>query len=72
LDSILWIASISKLFTAVSCLITVEKGLMTLDTNALDIIPEFSNLQHLTGFEETVDGNRVPKLEKISGPITVR
>ncbi|THX55790.1 hypothetical protein D6D11_03724, partial [Aureobasidium pullulans] len=71
LDSILWIASISKLFTAVSCLITVEKGLMTLDTNALDIIPEFSNLQHLTGFEETVDGNRVPKLEKISGPITL-
>jgi len=68
----MWIASISMLFTAVSCLIAVEKGLMTLDTNALDVIPEFSGLQHLTGFEEADVGHRVPKLENVSGPITVR
>lgn len=68
----MWIASISKLFTAVSCLIAVEKGLMTLDTNAREIIPEFSGLQHLTGFEGADLGNRVPILEKVSGPITLR
>lgn len=68
----MWIASITKLFTAVSCLIAVEKGLMTLDTNALDVVPEFSDLQHLTGFEEVGGGNRVPILEKVSGSITLR
>jgi len=68
----MWIASITKLFTAVSCLIAVEKGLMTLDTNALDVIPEFTDLQYLTGFEEVGVGNRVPILEKVSGPITLR
>ncbi|KAH8898078.1 beta-lactamase [Thozetella sp. PMI_491] len=41
LDSLLWIASCTKLVTAISCLQVVEKGLVTLDQPLSEILPEF-------------------------------
>ncbi|GAB7355306.1 hypothetical protein MBLNU459_g5840t2 [Dothideomycetes sp. NU459] len=72
LDSILWIASITKLFTAISCMVAVEQKLLTLDTNAREIIPEFVDLPLLSAIRESSDGTRIPILEQNDTPITLR
>ena len=72
MDSVLWIASISKLFTAVACMIAVEQKLVGLDDNVRDIVPELKTLDILTGFEESEKRPRKPILEKVTAPITLR
>ncbi|KAL7941081.1 esterase [Trichoderma barbatum] len=68
LDSLYWIASLTKLSTAVAVLIAVEKGLVTLDQNVRDIVPELAELDVLEGFDE--DGK--PRLRKCLAPISLR
>lgn len=55
-------------------MIAVEKGLITLDQNAREIIPELNDLDLLAGFEEHEIGEiaRTPILKKVSAPITLR
>ena len=68
LDSFFWIASLTKLSTAVATLIAVEQGLVTLDQNVRDIVPELKDLDVLEGF----DDNSVPLLRKCTAPISLR
>lgn len=51
-DSTFWIASSSKLLTAVSVLQCVAKGLLKLDEDIGTVLPEFANAQILTGFDD--------------------
>ncbi|OAA39377.1 beta-lactamase family protein [Metarhizium rileyi] len=68
LDSFFWIASLTKLSTAVATLIAVEKGLVTLDQNVRDIVPELACLDVLEGVAD--DGT--PCLKKCTAPISLR
>ena len=73
-DSVLWIASLTKLVTSIACMIAVEKGLVTLDQNIRDIIPELKDVDQLVGFEDHEIGEvaRKPILKKVTTPITLR
>lgn len=68
MDSLFWIASLTKLSTAVAALIAVEKGLVTLDQNVRDIVPELADIDVLKG----VDDDGTPQLSKCKGPISLR
>lgn len=70
-DSLLWIASLTKLVTSVACMIAVEKGLVTLDENVREIVPELEDLELLVGFEEG-GTPRKPILKKVTAPISLR
>ena len=72
MDSVQWIASLSKLFTAVACMIAVEQNLVGLDDNVRDIVPELKKLDILLGFEESEKKPRKPILEEVTAPITLR
>jgi methyl acetate hydrolase len=67
-DSVFWIASLTKLSTAIASLIAVEKGLVTLDQNVREIVPELAQLEVLEGFDE----NGTPRLRNCTSPITLR
>ncbi|EEH19494.1 hypothetical protein PABG_01813 [Paracoccidioides brasiliensis Pb03] len=66
-DTALWIASCTKLLTAISILQCVEKGLLDLDADLSDILPEFKTLKILTGFE-----GETPVYKKLERKITLR
>jgi CubicO group peptidase (beta-lactamase class C family) len=67
-DSVYWIASLTKLSTAVATLMAVERGLVTLDENVRNIVPELADIDILDGF----DKDRKPRLRKCNSPITLR
>ncbi|KAK7565432.1 beta-lactamase/transpeptidase-like protein [Phyllosticta citricarpa] len=54
-----WVASCSKLVTTIAALQCVEKGLLTLDGDIGDVLPEWKNPKILVGFEE--DGEPILK-----------
>lgn len=62
LDTILWIASCTKLMTMISALQCVERGLVGLDDDVSLILPEVDKYGVLTGFDEsTGEPTLVPK-----------
>ncbi|KAH8164921.1 hypothetical protein CIB48_g3325 [Xylaria polymorpha] len=68
LDSLHWIASLTKLSTAVATLIAVDQGLVTLDDDVRKIVPELAELDVLEGFDD--DGK--PRLRPCTAPISLR
>ncbi|KAI1297569.1 beta-lactamase/transpeptidase-like protein [Xylaria venustula] len=68
LDSVMWIASCTKVVTALAALQCCERGLLTLDGPIYDVLPEFRGLPIIKRFNE--DGS--PVLEPHSKPITLR
>lgn len=70
-DSVMWIASLTKLVTAIACMIAVEKGLITLDQNVREIVPELGDVEVLLGFEEG-EAPRKPITKKTDAPISLR
>jgi CubicO group peptidase (beta-lactamase class C family) len=70
-DSVLWIASLTKLVTSIACMIAIEQGLLTLDENVREIVPELKDLDLLVGFEEG-EHPRKPILKKTTAPISIR
>lgn len=68
LDSTFWIASSSKLLTAVSVLQCVAKGLLKLDEDIGTVLPEFADIQVLTGFS----GDGKPQLRPAETKPTLR
>ncbi|KAI9647390.1 hypothetical protein NHQ30_003775 [Ciborinia camelliae] len=52
LDSVMWFASCTKLLTTVAAMQCVERGLLSLDGDICDVLPEFKGVQILTGFDE--------------------
>jgi methyl acetate hydrolase len=51
LDTVFWIASMTKPITAAAAMQFVERGLMELDTPAAEIVPELARARVLVGFD---------------------
>ncbi|CAD6443446.1 9651a630-2275-43db-bdea-15e8df808855 [Sclerotinia trifoliorum] len=52
LDNVMWLASCTKLVTTIAALQCVERGLLSLDGDICEHLPEFKGVQILTGFDE--------------------
>lgn len=72
LDAVMWYASCTKLITSIAAMQCVERGLLKLDDDVSEILPELKGLQILTGFEEDADENDKPVLVDNVKPITLR
>lgn len=68
LNTVMWIASCTKLMTSICCLQLVERGLVSLDEPVYKYIPELESFNVLSGFED--DGK--PIEVKHTKPITLR
>jgi CubicO group peptidase (beta-lactamase class C family) len=68
-DTLMWVASCTKLMTTVAVMQCVEKGLFTLDEDISRILPEWKSPDILTGFEEKTGE---PILRKATKVITLR
>ncbi|KAK5634772.1 hypothetical protein RRF57_010485 [Xylaria bambusicola] len=68
LDTVMWIASCTKVVTALAALQCCERGLLTLDGPIYDVLPEFRGLPIIKRFNK--DGS--PVLEPHSKHITLR
>jgi methyl acetate hydrolase len=68
LDTVMWIASMTKVVTSVAAMQLVEQGRIGLDEPLGDRIPELASLQVLEGF----DGDGVPRLRAAQRPVTLR
>lgn len=67
LDSTFFLASTSKLVTTIAALQCVEKGHFTLDEDVTRILPEFKDIQILTGFnEESGEPTLIPSTNVIT------
>ncbi|KAI9374210.1 beta-lactamase/transpeptidase-like protein [Aspergillus egyptiacus] len=72
LDSLFWIASMTKVVTAVAVVQLVERGVLSLDEDVRERIPELRDIQILQGMERDASGRDVPKLGPIKGKLTLR
>ncbi|KAG9195851.1 hypothetical protein G6011_00972 [Alternaria panax] len=68
LDTMMWVASCTKLMTSICAMQLVESGKITLDEPVYRVVPELENFKVLTGF--TDEG--APIEEKHKAPITLR
>src|SRR5580765_8510781 len=68
LDTVCWIASMTKALTSTAAMQQVEKGQLTLDGPISDVLPELSKVQVLEGF----DDSGAPRLRPPTRPITLR
>lgn len=68
LDSVFWIASMTKAVTAAGAMQLVEQGKLSLDAPIGEVLPDLAKLQVLEGF----DANGEPKLRPAKGAITLR
>lgn len=50
-DTLIWLASATKIVTATASLIAVDKGLFRLDDVASKYIPELEDMEILVGFD---------------------
>ena len=69
MDNIMAIASCTKLMTSIAAMQCVERGLVTLDTDVAEILPELAAQGILTGFDQETGE---PVLNKRQNPITLR
>jgi methyl acetate hydrolase len=68
LDTIVWIASMTKAITATAAMQLVERGKLSLDRPAAEVVPELARAQVLDGF----DGAGKPRLRAAKRPITLK
>ncbi|THV08217.1 beta-lactamase/transpeptidase-like protein [Dendrothele bispora CBS 962.96] len=68
-DSVMWIASCTKLVTSVAVMQLVERGLVDLDEDISRVLTEWKNPEILEGFEE---GTGKPILRSAKNKITLR
>lgn len=68
LDSVFWIASMTKAVTAAGAMQLVEQGKLSLDAPIDEVLPDLAAPQVLEGFDESGE----PKLRRASKPITLR
>ncbi|KAH7087523.1 beta-lactamase/transpeptidase-like protein [Paraphoma chrysanthemicola] len=69
LDTVMWIASCTKLMTSISAIQLVERGLVGLDEPVYKHIPELESFKILSGFEES---SGKPIIKENNTPITLR
>jgi methyl acetate hydrolase len=67
-DTVVWIASMTKAITSVAAMQLVEKGHLTLDTPAADVVPALAQVQVLTGF----DASGTPQLRPPRRAMTLK
>ena len=67
LDTVFRLFSMTKAVGSVAAMILIERGRLSMDTLAADILPEFGALQRLTGFDGDIPLYAPPKT-----PVTVR
>jgi CubicO group peptidase (beta-lactamase class C family) len=68
LDTVFWIASMTKAVTSVAAMQLVERGLIDLDEPLGARFPELADLQVLEGFDAAGE----PQLRPARGPVTMR
>jgi methyl acetate hydrolase len=68
LDSVVWIASMTKAITATAAMQLEERGKLTLERPAAEVVPELAKAAVLDG----VDGAGKPRLRAPRRPITLR
>ena len=68
LDSVFWIASMTKAITAAAGMQLVEQGKLSLDTPIGKVLPDLASPQVLEGF----DAKGEPKLRPAKKPVTLR
>src|SRR5215470_4267293 len=68
LDTLVWIASMTKAVTATAAMQQVERGTLSLDRPAQEVVPELGQAHVLEGF----DASGRPKLRAPRRPITLR
>ncbi|KAL1602387.1 hypothetical protein SLS60_005803 [Paraconiothyrium brasiliense] len=69
LDTICWLASMTKLLTSVACLQAVEAGIVDLDKPVADVLPEVGKYGIMTDFD---DEKNEGVFEPHRTPITLR
>lgn len=67
-DSVFWIASMTKAVTSAGAMQLVEQGKLSLDAPIGEVLPDLAAPQVLEGFDESGE----PKLRPASKPITLR
>src|SRR6195256_2404615 len=67
LDTVFWLLSMTKAFTATACMQLIEQGRLHLDDDAAQYLPELASPQILEGFAE--DGT--PRLRLAKGAVKV-
>lgn len=67
-DTVMWVASMTKAITGVAAMQQVERGALSLDAPAADVIPYLSTVKVLDGFDR--DGQ--PVLREPRGAVTLR
>jgi CubicO group peptidase (beta-lactamase class C family) len=68
LDTIVWIASMTKAITGAAAMQLVEKGKLSLDRPAQDVVPDLAKARVLEGF----DAAGQPRLRAPKRPITLK
>jgi methyl acetate hydrolase len=68
LDTVVWIASMTKAITATAAMQLVERGKLSLDASAAAVVPELNAAKVLEGF----DAAGQPQLRAPKRPITLR
>jgi CubicO group peptidase (beta-lactamase class C family) len=67
-DTVFWIASMTKAITSTAAMQLVEQGKLSLDGPIADVLPELASTQVLDGF----DAEGKPRLRSARRPITLR
>ncbi len=68
LDTVFWLASMTKAITATACMQLVERGKLRLDQPAAEVLPALAAPKVLEGFDATGK----PRLRPAKRPITLR
>jgi methyl acetate hydrolase len=68
LDTVFWIASMTKAITSTAAMQLVERGKLALDGPVRDVLPELAGAQVLEGFDAAGE----PKLRSVRRDITLR
>ncbi|CEN60518.1 Putative Beta-lactamase class C and other penicillin binding protein [Aspergillus calidoustus] len=67
-NAVHWVASCTKLVTTVAVMQCVERGLLDLDADIANVLPEWKSPRILTGFDE----NDNPIFRPATKPVTIR
>ena len=67
-DTVVWMASMTKAITATAAMQLVERGKLSLDSPAGDVVPHLADVEVLTGF----DGDGKPVTRPPARPVTLR
>ena len=71
-DAVFLLASQTKLLTAFSAMLVVERGLIGFDDDVSELLPELGEQKVLRGFEDDGQGGERAVLEEREGKLTLR